>query len=258
MQKYFILSITNQSFAATLFVNDIPVFTDNLRNEMDKTVHINQYIIEGKNSFRAVLHVPSELDAIPDDSNEFYFKIEQILAESEESMTSSVVVEYLLKPNAEDSFPFIFDTSFEVSDAYGKYDWQTANQWSDESLDRSSILGYADTILKALKSKSFSELSPHLHWKRTELGRCYGFATDELENDDKELFESLFQNSNWGLEDFDPSDLVYDLWANGRIVQVIRPNGKELIRTVRLKESDIFYSLPLILAYIENEWRLVR
>jgi hypothetical protein len=145
-----------------------------------------------------------------------------------------------------------------VQEAYGRYDWESARKWTDQDLDREGILHLADKLFNAFQNKNFGAISPLLKWKRLELGRCYGFPQDELENDDKELFDGLFGNSNWGLEQFDRSNLVFDIWAEGRIVQLIRPNGKEVIRTVRLKESDVIYSLPLILAFIENEWRLIR
>jgi hypothetical protein len=129
---------------------------------------------------------------------------------------------------------------------------------TDENLDRNSFMTFVNQLRKALLSKDVVQLSPFLAVKRSELGRAYDFPVLELVDDDRELFQSLWADPAFDLEPLWQDNWVIDFWAGGRLIQIQKPDGSELLRTVYLPVEDIYYSLPLILTWVEGNWVLVR
>lgn len=99
---------------------------------------------------------------------------------------------------------------------------------------------------------------------RFDAGQTYGQPiwetadkVSELSKDDRDLFEKMFADPDWGVLDFDAGNLVVEFWAENRIVSLQRQNGHELLRTPKLGTLDIIYSLPMQLSRLDSRWRLI-
>ena len=255
-KKHFILKVRSQNVANTVFMNDIPVFSDQWRSETDKQVHVNQFILEGGNPLRVVLHVPPDMEAIPKDIT-YTLSIEAVEGtEASHTVLEMIRIDWTLLSVEE--FPVVIEGGFTVSSAYGPWEWQDGETVEVDTLDKEGLFGFVKEVRDALMSKSFDHLNPYLANKRKELGRAYGFPEADLEKEDRELFETMFKSAGWNIADFDPGNLILEPMAQGKMLRLLRPNGKDILRTDFLEDLELIYSLPLDLIRKSGRWMIVR
>lgn len=239
-------------------INGIPVANDWVRSHHDGSVHVNQWLIPGENRWDFVLSI-APMDEFPSQNLSVVFELflyqgVEGLADQE---TSVARLEW--SGTREADFPVRLSGTFNPGWPAQPWLFQSAPAWNDDTLDRASLEIFVRDLREALLSRDFDRLSPFLALKRRELGLAYGFPESEMIEDDRELFPSLWADPAFDLEPLPPrQDWVIDFWADGRLVQLQRPDGRELLRTVHLPVEDLYYSLPIVLAWLDGEWRLLR
>ncbi len=254
--KHFVFSFSNRDLACTAYLNGIPFFTDNVRNQMDPVLRLNRFITPGKNKLELVLTVPPSEMILPEENVSFTGKVECMEGDSQSHTIIELVKIDWTYENIMD-FPIHLSFTFDAGLAYGPRVWEQAEPITESNLDRQQLIQYIQRVREALESKTFSVLEPFLNIKHVELSNAFGFPIDEIKNDDKRVFEEMFADPDWGIPEFDTNNLVFDFWAENRILSVLRPNGKEVLRTAKLSSLDIFYSLPLHISRIDNSWCIV-
>jgi hypothetical protein len=254
--KHFVFSFSNRDLACTAFLNGIPFFTDNVRNQMDPVLRLNQYIVPGHNKLELVLTVPPTEMILPDEPITFTGKVECWEGDAQNHTQTELINIDWTYDNTQD-FPIRLGYSFDVGLGYGSRVWQAGEQVTESNLNLSELLNYIGQLKAALESKVFSVLEPFLAFRHLELSKAFGFSVDEMRSDDKRFFEELYADPDWRMSDFDSGNLIIDYWAGNRILSLQRHDGLELLRTPKLCTIDIFYSLPLKVSRIDNNWHIV-
>ncbi len=255
-KREFLLKVRSINIAGTVFLNDIPVFSDQWRSETDKQTRVNHFIFDGENHLKVVLHVPPDVESLPTEVT-YSLSIEELEGTREShTITERTRLDWALL--SADEFPVILEGTFNIPQAYGPWAWQASEPIEMDSLDKKPLFDFIDEVRVALLSRDFARLSPFLAVKRRELARAFGFPEDELEKDDRELFETMFNCPNWSIQEWDAENLIFETMADGRMLRVLRSNGKDLLRTARLDDLDIIYSLPLDLIRTFGRWVIIR
>lgn len=255
-KREFLLKVRSINIASTVFLNDVPVFSDQWRSETDKQSRVNHFILDGENQLKVVLHVPPDVESLPTEVT-YSLSIEEVEGTREShTLTERTRLDWALL--SADEFPLTLEGAFNIPQAYGPWAWQSSEPIDMDSLNKGSLFDFIGEVKDALLSRDFARLSPFLAAKKSELSRAFGFPEDELEKDDRDLFETMFGCPNWSIEEWDAENLIFETMAGGQMLRVLRSNGKDLLRTARLDDLDVIYSLPLDLIKRSGQWIIIR
>lgn len=254
--KHIRLEIDNYKVAATVFVNNIVVFTNRFHQEPAANITINQWITNGNNQIRINLAInPQWFEDLKEQS--FDMKI-MMYEGTPESYSTTNLKEIHWKYTEDTLFPvnIIEEVTFDLP--YGNWAWFDSDVLTDENFDLDTLKQYITTIHTALCNKDYNTLVPLLQTKSTELSAAYGIPLNERFADQKDFFcNELFNEPLWGMQMLNLDNLIFQYHANGHLVEVLDIKGKSPIQSTVLSD-DVNFSIDLFLCHKNGQWILCR
>ncbi|MGL1935295.1 MAG: hypothetical protein OCD01_09750 [Fibrobacterales bacterium] len=255
MKKYISLKTKGHKLAYNVSVNDV-IITSNRENiSAPNELTINQWIKQGVNSYQAHLFVPPSLF---EKIEEQYFIIEFVETTIVDGSSSEQVIykkEWSWEQNVE--FPIIFSDSIDINPPLNELLWDTGESINQSSLNLDDLKQFVERIWGYMHTKNFTMLEPLITPKAKELAQAYHIPIEDRLQGQREFFTmELFNEPGWGMQSIDWTGINIEYFAAGKLLQILDNKGRDLLKSNPL-DGDTF-SLPLFLAFKDNQWVICR
>lgn len=254
-EKFYAVDFNSLQLAYAIKINDILIESNRFHDMPRRTIKVNQWMYNGKNSFEINLSVNPKWEKDLDENN-FRIKISEHVGINGNYVPTDIIShEWKYQENTQ--FPVILSGEFTIDIPFGNWTWHDADILIEDTLNINSLKSFLGTFHQFLKNKNFSEIEPLLRVKTTELAHAYYLNMDERFSDQKEFFtQELFGNPAWGMQPIDFDTLIFRFHAGNRLVEVLNKEGKSPLRSTSL--DGYTFSLQLFLCHKNEQWILCR
>lgn len=254
MNRYY-LEVTGTHLAYTVLINDIVIFSDRWQEAKSDGCPINQWLLPDQNLLQVNLGVgfgenetPSEVRA--------EIKVKEV-ALSEPGRPEKILAEINWSLGDESlTLPLNLQASFEL-DAFPKSRWQEGLSLSMDSLPVQELERETKRLFALLEEKRLEDLVQVMRMKSEEMAAAYGVDLGERLEDQKEFFQSLFEDPDWGMEPLNTESLFYQVEGFGRLVKVTNRQGLPALNSKEFGDGSCF-GLKIYLSKIDGRWEVVR
>jgi hypothetical protein len=255
IEKFYSAEYSSLQIAYAVKLNDILIETNRFHDLPSKFLKINQWMLNGKNTFEVNLSVNPRWEQDLEENN---FRIKFVQHEgSNGTYIPQELISHEWKYEPGMQFPIVIRGEFEIDIPFGNWAWLDAEILNEDTIDMESLKKYISSIYHHLNNKEFNLLEPYLATKATELGQAYYIDIKERLSDQKEFFtKELFANTGWGMTPPNLKDLIFRFHAGNRLVEVIDKFGKSPLRSTSL--GGYTFSLELFLCHKNKQWILCR
>lgn len=255
MQKHYSVEITNHKVAFAVYVNDILLSTNRNHSKCTNEFPVNQYVYNGENSLRLNISInPNWFEELKEQ------KARVRIIESSGtggSFAERDVTDISWQWDDTVQFPVNISKQFTLGIPYGNWVWREADTLTEENLRIAPLHEYLRNLHDSLNEKNYEKLERFLRYKSADLANAFYIPIKERLADQRNFFENdLFGTDGWGLDALDLSNLMLDFQANGKLLRIVKSNGKSPIISKPL--SDSIFELELLLCFKNNEWILCR
>jgi hypothetical protein len=217
---------------------------------------VNPFVLEGENRLVVAL---GALPADPAPTVSPVFELVFSRGPHGESRDDDVTLAHY-KWTPDESLPLddehltpVFEHTARFKTAYGSWAWESARPYANE--DRDDVLAVVRTIHAALASKNLAGANAMLSMKHHELERCLSLPTGQLVADQLTLWSGYVAHADFRLDPFDPTKLVLESAAGGRLVSIRHTDGAPPIEGTA---GGDFFGLDLVVSRIGGGYQIVR
>ena len=147
----------------------------------------------------------------------------------------------------------VFRHEFFMREAFGRWAWEDARPYMPQ--DRLDVQAVVVMLHQAMARGNVAAMMAALRLKQEEMSRAFALSLDRHMEGQEQGFRALFSAPDWQMASLDPSKLIIESSAGGRLVHVYHPDGEEPLRG---RGSGGTYALGLTLSRIGGHWEVVR
>lgn len=254
----YVLEVQTGFFNSQVLLNDIPVFTETNGRFLTSQSKVNQWIIEGTNKIEVRLGLPGNRVAIEEGNISRTFQLKLLVGEQgREPGPSGVLVTYdwgTEKNPVTHDMTSVYVKEFQPQRAFGKWVWQEIPGAQISSQDREQIIRIIRRIHGSLAAKDINSLRELLSTYTKEMAKALGMSEEELEQDQREFFQSLFSAPEWRMEPLNEASINLALIGGGRLVEAKGVEDKPLLKGSAV---DRTYANNFTFGKVKGEWRIL-
>jgi len=134
--------------------------------------------------------------------------------------------------------------------------WQNAPKSPLAQADKAEINAQIKRLHDALETKNLAEVGVLLAAKTDNMALALGQPVSSLEASQRRFFEANFGDPRWRMKPINYDHLQYHPGAEGRVIQVLNPDGSDPLVSLPNSNSGTT-TIPLLLARVNGHWTFV-
>lgn len=255
MSHYYHLEIECDKVHADVRVNDVPVLLTPAEKRGVRCEVVNKWIIDDRNSIQVKLRSPSSGAPVISPCW-FDLKLSRVKEVNEKVVDDIDVINFRWPEHNVSGHQGEWDLAFQVELQPPSKFWGSAQpiEWNDVARHRA--LSVLVELHQALERRDMSALSSLLDYKINDLGLSHFLSESEAKQVQTEFLEMAMDVPEWSMRPFEQSNVHFHLVGNERLVWATDKDYKAPLTSNR--SGGQAYGLPVYLAPVSGEWKVVR
>lgn len=249
---YYQAEIRSLGLAADVRMNDLPIYeNDGTRGGGSVGGVVNDSVIDGHNAVSVVLHpLPGHSHITP--GSLISIKI------SELQPSGKPVLLYTYQWKAEDAHVPLLRThgGFVSHTHFGVLAWQRATPVTLDAATEASVRALVVQLHEAMDTKNLAQMTALLRIKSRDGATLASFSDAAFVADQESYFRQKFAQPGWGMKPLE-AGLRYQLYGEGRVVNVTDAQGREVLRS--LPDHDgVIVGVTASVSLLGGQWTITR
>ncbi len=240
--------------AFSVFVNGIGLHTDRFQGSSEWRQSVNQWVVKGENNCAIKFYAGPNQEALGPDTSCKVEVRELVSGQSEKRLIISREWKYEEGMQWPQSIEFTFPLFPPFS---ADWEWTHADVLHEENFKDPGLKPMVGKLHEALATKDYPSLKSFLATKAGELALAYQIPLEKRLQDQEEFFSDFFKDPHWGMQPIDWDKVIYDVHAQGRVLEIMSEAGKPLLASTELS-GDSNFLLSLYLFRSQGVWKLAR
>lgn len=215
----------------------------------------NPWVVEGPNWLQARLGFPQGQDSVGAGA-EFRllaFEIEHGDPAAVRDVLTSYEWDAEDQPIEEPGLQLVLERQIAPTQTHGRWAWEDAAPYRDG--DRPAVEALVQQVHQALSNRDLATMQGLMALKHEELARGLDVSAAELEQDSAEGLQTAFTEDDWLVAPLDPTLLVLEPTAGGRLVNVYGPQMSAPVRASVFQEA---LDVKMTVSHLAQGWTIVR
>jgi hypothetical protein len=250
MIDLFLLSIEHQGLSARLLLNDVPVRVLDVARPVDTSDPVNQWIRPDGNALAVQFLAP------PRPGARLVVRIRRQPQDGESPPKEIARFEFDGTAPASSTYPMTERIVFRVEASPPSSIWTELSPIVLDEGARQQVVALLEELHTALDARDLEATSRLLARKALEMSDAYGQPREGAISRQREFFEGLMSEREWGMAPMERESIVLAPVLSGRLLWAGRGVDEPLLRSNGA--GRITFRLPVYVGLIRGQWVVVR
>lgn len=249
---YYQAEIHSLGLAADVRMNDLPIYKDDGTGGGGSIGGVvNDSVVDGHNTVNVVLHPLSGHSHIAP-GGLISIKI------SELQSNGNIATLYTYQWKAEDAHTPLLRAHGEFASKthFGLLAWQGATPVTLDAATEAGVHALIVRLHEAMDMKDLAQMTALLTIKARDGATLSGFSDAAFVADQESYFRQKFAHPGWRMQPL-PSELHYQLYGKGRLVNVTDARGREVLRS-RPDHDGVMVGVTAFASLLDGQWTITR